>query len=142
MDIIIILLLWVHLLSLGLGGTAAFGISVVGSKMPTAAPEARPTLLKIMHDLSTVGRIGIGLLIVTGPLMIWLKYGGFDGMNTWFWIKMVLVLLLLATVTYSGILFKRVQAGDQAAAKLSPRVGRVSMLTFVAIIFSAAFAFG
>jgi len=142
MDIIIILVLWVHLLSLGLGGTAAFGISVVGSKMPTAAPEARPTLLKVMQDLSTIGRIGLGLLIITGPLLIWLKYGGYGGVNIWFWIKMVLVLVLLASVTYSGILFKRVRAGDKAAAQLSPRVGMVSMLTFVAIIFSAAFAFG
>lgn len=141
MDIVIKLLFWLHLLALALGGAAAFGIPVVGRKMPTAAPEMRPTLLAIMHGLSTVGRAGVGTLIVTGPLIVWLKYGGFGGMNVWFWVKMVLVLGLLAGIIYSGILLKRIMSGDVSAAQQSPRVGMINTLLFVAIVFSAVFAF-
>ena len=33
--------------ALAAGGVAAFGLPVVGSRMPTATPETRPTLFKI-----------------------------------------------------------------------------------------------
>lgn len=141
MDIVNNLLFWLHLVALALGGTAAFGIPVVGSRMPTTAPEMRPTLLKIMHGLSTVGRAGIGTLIVTGPLMVWLKYGGFGGMNVWFWVKMVLVVGLLAGIIYSGILLKRIMSGDTASAQQSPRVGMVNTVLLLGIVFSAVVAF-
>lgn len=141
MDIVIDLLFWLHIVALALGGAAAFGLPVVGSKMPTATPETRPTLFKIMHGLSTVGRAGIGMLIVTGPLIIWLKYGGFGGVNVWFWIKMVLVLGLLVGVIAAGILLKRSEAGDRAAAQLGPRIGMANTLMFLGIMFSAVFAF-
>ena len=141
MDVVNNLLLWLHLMALALGGTAAFGIPVVGRKMPTAAAEMRPTLLSIMHGLSSVGRAGIGTLIVTGPLIVWLKYGGFGGVNVWFWVKMVLVVGLLAGVIYAGILLKRTMSGDTASAQQSPRVGMVNMALFLGIVFSAVFAF-
>lgn len=141
MDIVIKLLLWLHIVALALGGAAAFGIPVVGSKMPTAAPETRPLLFKIMHGLSMLGRIGVGVLLVTGPLIIWLKYGGFAGVSVWFWIKMVFVLALLAGIIYAGILAKRAEAGDRAAAQMSPRVGMFTGLMFVCVMFSAVFAF-
>ena len=140
MDIVNDLLFWLHLSSLALTGAAAFGLPVVGSRMPTATPEMRPTLFKIMHGLSTVGRTGIGILIVTGPLMLWLKYG-WVAPNEWFWIKMVLLIGLLAGIIYGGILLKRSEGGDMASAKLSPQVGRVNMLLFLGIVLSAVLSF-
>jgi putative membrane protein len=141
MEVVINFLFWLHLIALALGGAAAFGIPVVGRKMPTAAPEVRPELLSVIRGLSAVGRAGIGTLIVTGPLIVWLKYGGFGGMNIWFWVKMVLVVALLGGVIYAGILLKRSAGGDMASAQLGPRVGMVNTLLFIAVVFSAVFAF-
>ncbi|MHB1103255.1 MAG: hypothetical protein ACYC0C_10895 [Devosia sp.] len=141
MDIVNNLLSWVHLMALALGGAAVFGIPVVGGRMPTAAPEMRPTLLAIMHGLSKVGRAGIGTLIVTGLLMVWLKYGGVDKMNVWFWVKMALVVALLAGVIYAGMLLKRTLAGDTASAQQMPRVGMVNTALFLGIVLSAVLAF-
>lgn len=141
MDIVNNLLFWVHLMALALGGAAAFGIPVVGRRMQAASPEMRATLLSIMHGLSKAGRAGIGTLIVTGLLIVWLKYGGFGGVNVWFWIKMVLVLGLLAGVIHAGILLKRTMSGDTASAQQSPRVGMINTLLFLGIVLSAVFAF-
>jgi len=141
MDIVNNLLFWVHLMALALGGAASFGIPVVGSRMPTAAPEVRPTLLAIMHGLSRVGRAGIGTLLVTGLLLVWLKYGGVDKVNVWFWVKMVLVAGLLAGIIYGGILLKRTMSGDTTSARQSPRVGMVNTLLLLGIVLSAVFAF-
>ena len=70
MDILTNVLFWVHLVSLALGGAATFGIPVVGRMMATATGETRPTLFKVAHGLSSVGRAGLGGLVITGPLMV------------------------------------------------------------------------
>jgi protoporphyrinogen IX oxidase len=141
MDVLNNILLWLHLIALALGGVAAFGIPVVGSMMPTATPETRPTLVKIAERLSTIGRAGLGTLIVTGPLLVWLKAGGTAGFTGWFWAKMVLVVVLLGLVIFAGINAKRAQGGDMAAAKRAPQVGMASMATLILIVLTAVFAF-
>ena len=141
MDIINNILFWIHLTSLALGGVAAFGIPVVGGMMPTATQETRPTLFKVAHGLSSVGRAGFGGLIITGPLMVWLKFGGTAGFTAWFWAKMVLVVLLLVMVIWAGINAKRAEGGDMAAAKRAPMIGGLAALLLLGVVFCAVFAF-
>jgi putative membrane protein len=135
------ILFWLHLTALAMGGAATFGIPVVGSKMAGASAETRPVLFAIMKGISGVSRAALGILLITGPLMVWLKFGGVGGFNTWFWIKMVLVLILFAGVIYSGVNFERAVKGDVAAAKRGPQIGMVLMVTLLAIILTAVFAF-
>ena len=142
MDILVSILFWIHLVSLGLGGAAAFGLLVVGSKMPSATAETRPLLFSIAHGLSNVGRAGLGLLIITGPLMVWLKFGGFAGFSSWFWVKMVLVVILLGIVIFAGINGTRAENGDREAAGRAPLVGMAAMVVFVLVIGSAVMTFG
>jgi len=141
MDILINILFWIHLVALSLGGVASFGIPVVGRMMPTATNETRPVLFKIVDGLSMVGRAGLGLLIITGPLLVWLKFGGTAGFTAWFWAKMILVLLLLITVIYAGINGKAAEKGDMAAAKRSPVIGMAAMLLLLGVVLCAVFAF-
>ncbi len=141
MEIFVNILFWIHLVSLGLGGAAVFGLPVVGSKMRTATAEMRPLLFSIAERLSMIGRTAIGLLVITGPLMVWLKFGGMSGFTWWFSAKMVLVVILLAIVIYGGINTKRAQSGDMSAAQRAPQIGVASMVTFVLIILCAVFAF-
>lgn len=142
MNVLISILFGIHLVSLGLGGAAAFGLPVVGSKLPSATAESRPLLFSIMHGLSRIGRVGLGLLIITGPLMVWLKFGGFGGFSFWFWVKMVLVVILLAVVIYAGINGKKAENGDREAAGRAPMLGMAALVTFVLVIGSAVAAFG
>ena len=134
------LLLWIHLVSLGLGGAAIFGIPVVGSRIPTSNTETRPLLFAIARRLSTFGRAAIGVLLITGPLMLWLK-DGWTALNFWFWIKMALVAVLLATIILAGINTRRGEKGDAVAAKRGPRIGMVALVVYLATIFCAVFAF-
>ncbi|MDB5562220.1 MAG: hypothetical protein JWN11_1638 [Hyphomicrobiales bacterium] len=142
MDIVIGLLFWLHLVALAMAGSAVFGMPVVGRQMAGATAETRPTLMTIAKGLGTVSRAALAILIITGPLLIWLKYGGTAGFSVWFNIKMVLVLLLLASVIYSGILGKRVQGGDRSAAAMLPRLGLANIVLMLAIVLCAVLAFG
>lgn len=141
MPIFVNILFWIHLVSLSLGGAATFGIPVVGTMMPGATAETRPTLFKVAHGLSNISRVGLALLIITGPLMVWLKFGGTAGFNNWFWAKMVFVVLLLITVIYAGINAGRAEKGDMAAAKRAPMIGMTAMVLLLAVVFCAVFTF-
>lgn len=141
MDVLNNILFWIHLVSLSLGGVGAFGLPVVGRMMATATAETRPTLFKVAHGLSSVSRAGLGGLIITGPLLVWLKFGGTAGFTTWFWAKMVLVVLLIVVVVWAGINAKRAEGGDMAAAKRAPMIGGLAMLLLLGVVLSAVFAF-
>ncbi len=118
------LLFWLHFAGLGLGGVATFGLPVVGAQMPGATAETRPALFKVANGLTRIGRIGFGVLIVTGPILFWLKWSGSAPGMAWFTAKMVFVLLLLILIIVGGITSKRAQGGDVAAAKRDADAGR------------------
>jgi protoporphyrinogen IX oxidase len=134
-------LLWVHLVALAAGGAATFGIPIVGGKIAGASADTRATLFAIVYGLGRIGRIAFALLLVSGPLLVWLKYGGFGGFTFWFWIKMVLVALLLALIIAAGINSKRGEAGDPEAPKRGPMIGMASMFTFFLVVATAILAF-
>jgi uncharacterized membrane protein len=75
-------------------------------------------------------------------LLLWLKFGGVGGISAWFWVKMVLVVLLIAGIIYSGILFKRLQGGDASVAPMMPRLGMANTAILVLIVLCAALTFG
>jgi uncharacterized membrane protein len=142
MDTLVYILFWIHLVSLGLGGAAVFGLPIVGSRMAAATPETRPLLFSIAHGLSNLGRAAVGLLIVTGPLMLWLRFGGTGALSGWFWVKMAFVILLVAIVIVGGINAKRAEGGDREAAKRAPLLGTAAMVVFVLIVGCAVLTFG
>lgn len=141
MDVFNNILLWLHLAALSAGGAAAFGMPVVGARIKTADEQTRPLLFSIAGGLSKVSRAALGVLIVTGPLMIWLKFGGMSGISWWFNLKMVLLVLLLGGVIYAGRLLKRMEAGDFGVGKRMPMVGAFNMVMLLGIVLSAVFAF-
>jgi uncharacterized membrane protein len=141
MDILNQILLWLHLTALALGGVASFGIPVVGSKMPTATAETRPMLFSVMKGLSRVAQVVLGLLLITGPILFWLKWSFTAPSMTWFGIKMLLVVILIGGVIFSGVNGRRIEAGNREAAALQPRVGMAMMLVLLGVILTAVFAF-
>lgn len=82
-----------------------------------AAPETNRLLTRFGHW-------GIIVLLVSGPLMLWVRYGGFDGISHWFWAKMGLVVILAAGVVLSATSARKMRAGDAAAAA-RVRLGRI-----------------
>ena len=110
--------------------------------MAGAPVEARPAMVGSIKTISTISRIALGLLIVTGVTLVFTKYNGdFAGLGTWFWIKMVLVAALLGGVIYAGMLFERASKGDAAAAQRQRPVGMTMTLIMIAIVLAAVLTF-
>lgn len=91
--------------------------------------------------LTTFGHWGIIVLLVSGPLLLWQRYGGVDGVSHWFWAKMGFVLLLAAGVVVSAMSARRMRAGDPAATA-RVRFGRLlAVVSLLAIVVFAVLAF-
>ena len=141
MDIVINLLIWLHFAGLVVGMGAGFSSGQVSMRMGAAPAEARGTFVAIYKALARISQIGLGLLLVTGLLILFLKFGNPMGLGVWFWIKMALVLILLGLVGFGASNSKKAFAGDQGAIALAPRVGMLTGMTGFLIILAAVFAF-
>ena len=134
-------LYWMHLASIVLGGAAVFGIPVVGSMIGPAAPEAKPVLLQVAMRLSRVGHMALALLLVTGPLALWVSGIQLASLPHWFWAKMLLVAILAGLVIFASRNTKRVAAGDQNAAARAPKIGLSILLFYLVILGMAVLSF-
>lgn len=140
MEIVLTLSLWLHLVAIGVGGASTFGIPVLLFTAASAPPEARPAFGALAVRLSLLGRSAIGLLIVTGAIMIWGSYG-LAGLSAWFWVKMALVAALIVLVVASTRNGAKARAGDTAAAARAPKLALIGMALFVLIVLTAVLTF-
>jgi hypothetical protein len=141
MDIVIDILLWIHIIAFVAGGANSVVGPVIGARLGGATPEAKTAYFGVLNQLAQVGKVAMVTLLVTGPLMMWLRYGGLGEANIWFWVKMVLIVVLLAAIIYGEINFKKEQAGDLAAAKQADLAHKVSGLAFAGVLLAAVLAF-
>ena len=133
MDFIFQLLLLTHFLALVVGTATTVAMPIIMARMPTAGPEGRHMLSGIGLRLSLNARIAFGVLLVSGFAMVFVRYGGVDGMNVWFWVKMGLVAVILVAMILGAV---------ARPGTLSPQVmGRITRLALLGVIFSAVFAF-
>lgn len=135
------ILLWLHIIALVLGGANSVVMPVIGSKMETATPEVRATLFSIADRLANFGKGAVLVLLITGPLMLWLRYG-WTPPNVWFWVKMALIVVMLVGITLAATNGKKAQKGDVAAAGKAKQAGMLTALAFLGVLLSAVFAFG
>ncbi|NNF24556.1 MAG: hypothetical protein HKN63_07105 [Rhodobacteraceae bacterium] len=133
-------LLWLHFVAIGLGGAATFGSAIVGARARGAPPELRPHFLAIVSRLSAAGTMGLALLLLTGPLMIWIA-GGTGADPLWFWAKMAFVALLVAAVIFSRRNLASMREGDADATARAPKIGMVIRFAYLGVLALAVLAF-
>jgi protoporphyrinogen IX oxidase len=130
------LLLFAHFVGLMLVATAFIGLLGLLPK-PGRDPEQSRS-----PYLTQLGHWGIIIAIVSGGLMLWVRYGGFDGITHWFWAKMGFLLILVAGVVTAAMSAKKMRAGDAAAAS-RVRLGRlVAAGALILTVLFAVMAFG
>ena len=133
MDVAFSLLLIAHLVGLML--VAAAFLPLLGMMgQGGVAPQTNRLLTRFGH-------YGIIVLLLSGPLMIWVRHGSLDGVSHWFWAKMAFVVLLAAGVVMSAVSARKMRAGDSSATA-RVRLGRiVAVASLLAIVVFAVLAF-
>lgn len=141
MDVFINLLIGAHILAFVAGGSNSVVGPVISARLAGATPDARAGYYGVMNSLAQVGKVAMVVLLVSGPLILWLRYGGLGGASIWFWIKMALIVVMLVTIIYGGINDKKAQAGDATAAERADAAHEVTSVAFLGVVLAAVFAF-
>lgn len=134
------LLLWVHIVGFVAGGATAVTMPLLERQLAAAAPEHRSALFALGNKMVQVGKVAMGVLLISGPLMWWLKWG-FSVPNHWFFAKMGLIVVMLVCIVSSGIAFKKMQAGDMSVAGRSAILGLITLVAGAGVLLAAVLAF-
>ena len=140
MDIVYViglLLFFVHVVAFVAGGANSVVMPIIGAKMATASPELRGNLMDVALKLAKVGKVAMGTLLVTGVLVLWLKWNWVVP-NLWFWVKMAGIVAMIVFITLNE---RTQKAGGPDAPRRSRMFGQLTALSFALVIFAAVFAF-
>lgn len=140
MYLVALILFIIHIVAFIAGGANSVVMPIIGSKMATATPETRGALISIAERLSKIGKWAMATLLVSGVLVLWLKWN-WEIPSWWFWAKMAFVVLMLVFIGINEMNAKKARAGDQEAARRSGLFGQLTALAFLGVIVSAVFAF-
>lgn len=136
MDVAFTLLLFAHFVGLML--VAAAFIGLIGL-LPGPGRDLKRAGSRY---LTRLGHWGFIIAIVSGGLMLWVRYEGFDGISHWFWAKMGLLVIFAGAVVMAAMSAGKMRAGDVAAAG-RVRLGRiVAAVALLLIVLAAVLAFG
>ena len=141
MDILIKVLLMLHFLGLAMGMGSGMAMSRMGPKLAAAQGDTRTVLFDYGKLLGMNGHIGLGLLWVTGIVMVLLKYQDIASLSVWFWVKMAFVVALSAAVGMGAAAYRRARAGDTSAMARAKTMGMISGLSGLGAVISAVMAF-
>lgn len=140
MEAIALVLFAVHIVAFVAGGANSVVMPIIGARMATATPETRETLWGVAEALAKVGKYAMLTLIVTGLLVLWLRWN-FTAPNIWFWVKMAAIVAMLVFIGINEMNAKKARAGDMAAAANSKRFGMLTGVAFLVVVVSAVLAF-
>jgi len=90
----VIILKIVHFLSLAVAVGGGVSSAVVGARMAKVEASVRPTLVSIQ---ATIGKLGLGALVLlwlTGVALTYFYYDGWNNLPPSFWLKIIFVVIL------------------------------------------------
>ena len=131
----------VHFFALFLGGGSAFGMAVIGMTAPTVSTEHHQTLAAMAKKFKIISHTAIGLLLLSGLLMVILG-GYFPGVSAWFWVKMLALAVLIFGIIQAGKFAAIALEGDAAAGARAEMFGKMNIAALVVILIAAVLAFG
>lgn len=142
MEVLLLLLLIVHFLGLGLGFAGGVGHGQVIGRLAKDGSGSDAALWNLEPVFSRMLMIGFALLLVSGPLLVWLKYSGSEGLSWWFWLKMAAVVVAFGSDLLILRYVRAWRGGDESAARMAEKLGGVSGLAILVVVVAAVFNFG
>lgn len=134
-------LLSLHLLGLALGLSVPFSNIVMQSLIAKAAPAEQPILGRFPPAMIRVGDIGLVLLWITGPILLFTKHNGFAGLSPAFHVKLTAVVVLTLGVGFIHGNMKKAATGDAAAISRVQTTAKVTLLAALTALVGAVITF-
>jgi len=135
------ILLIIHFVGLMMGAGGGLGSTVVMAHARALPPEQAGPVRAIGPALAHLSTLGLVLLLITGPAMVSMKYGGFSAMPMMFWIKLVFAGTLALAAILIEVTYAQVKRGNAKAAGLLPKLGPMAGISSLLAVIFAALAF-
>jgi putative membrane protein len=138
------ILLILHLLGFGAAFAASLANNVVMILAAKAPQEEATGLRRFPPVMIRFADFGLVFLWVTGPILLWSKYGGADGIAELphaFWAKIVCVVLLTGVLGMIHMALGKIKRGDMSAAAKLPNYGRIGLGLLLLIVIFATMTF-
>ena len=129
-----------HLLGFGAAVTSSIANGIV-MLLLREAPGDAPVLGKLPPRLARVGQGGLGLLWITGLIMVWSVFGGPQNLPGLFWWKFACVVAITVLVAMMGMIVKQMQAGDRSGMARLPMFGGATAILLLLVVIFAVYAF-
>jgi uncharacterized membrane protein SirB2 len=136
-----LILFIIHIAAFIAGGANSVIMPIIGPRLATATPEVRGQLMGIVEGVAKVGKYALATLLISGVLVLWLKWGWVAPSPVWFWTKMAFVVVMIVFIAINEMNARKAKQGDQEAGKRAQMFGQLTGLAFLGVIVSAVFAF-
>ena len=113
------ILFMLHLFGFGVAFAAAVGNFII-LQLVTSSPADAPVLGQGAAAAGAGGSGRTRALWVTGPIMIWTKFGGIGNLSWAFWVKFLCVIALTAVVVILSIPLEADRGGGCGGARPAP----------------------
>ena len=134
-------MLALHFIGLAMGIGTGFANAFLGAAAKKMQPEEALKFRMNTLVISTMGHIGIGLLLISGFYMITPYWKVLTSMPL-LMVKLGLVALLITLIAFIDIAVKKAKAGDAARQfKKLETLGKLTLLTAIAIVAVAVATF-
>ena len=134
-------ILFLHFVGLMLGAAGGLSSSIIMRRALTMGPEQAQTIRSLGPLLANVAHIGVAVLWITGPILVWSKWNGPGSLPTLFWVKFVFVLTLTAASIFIHMTYAEIRKGNVAVASRLPKIGPVAGISALLAVLFATFAF-
>lgn len=136
-------LLFLHLLGLVVAMGPGLANGVIVTRAAKASPEAAQALRALPPILSRISAVGLLILIVTGPILLFTKFAGRAPSPVSFGIKMGLVLAIIGLFGWMQVTMAQIRkTGNMGLAGRMQLLGPAMTILAVLTMIFAVTAFG
>jgi hypothetical protein len=134
-------LLFLHFFGLMLGAAGGFASAIIMRRALALPSEEARVLRGLGPTLSKVSAAGVAVLWITGLIMVWTKWSGFESLPQMFWVKAIFILSLTVVVGLIHLTYGEIRKGNPAAAAKLPKFGPMAGISAVLAVLFAVLAF-
>ena len=141
MAVLLNLLLWLHAAALAIGVGGGLAASQIGPRLVAAAPDQRAAWRPLARSFSRSAGLGLGLLVLTGAWLFWLRSAAGDAPVRGVKGEPALVAAMAAALGLGEWGLARLDRGDEGGARLLRVSAPLTLLAVLALALAAAAAF-
>jgi hypothetical protein len=135
-------ILFLHFIGLAIMAAGGVATGTIMRRAGTMPPEQAAPLRSLGPALVNMTATGVAILWITGLILVWSKWSGFQNLPPLFWVKfvfVVIVTLLTAAILLTYAKIRRTR--DPSLARRLPVIGPLNGLAALLAVLFAAYAF-